>query len=217
MLFLLSQAKQAAGGCQPHGNLTPAHADGCAARCFEGVQCGSIFKGAGGRGPQSAALFLKNACVAPSCPEIMAGVLPQLAPARMYLSALCSAATATPFSRCSLGPLSACIGHQFLDGRCTRIKKPTEAPWPFGVNSACLSVIILHDFHPFVSPVRSTMADANRTGLVCPRRFFRQCPLFKCALMAAKAPLVLHRTRGAFAHCNPSQIETHYRMALPRA
>ena len=127
----------------------------------------------------------------------MAGVLPRLAPARMYLSALCSAAAA-PFSRCSLGSLSACIGHQFLDGRCTRIKKPTEAPWPFGVNSACLSVIILHDFRPFVSPVRSTMADANRTRLVCPRRFFRQCPLFKCALMAAKAPLAPHRGEESF-------------------
>ena len=61
-----SQAKQAAGGCQPHGNLTPAHADGCAARCFEGVQCGSIFKGADGHGQQSAALFLNNVCFAPS-------------------------------------------------------------------------------------------------------------------------------------------------------
>ena len=127
-----SQAKQAAGGCQPHGNLTPAHADGCAARCFEGVQCGSIFKGAGGRGPQSTALFLKNACVAPSCPEIMAGVLPRLAPARMYLSALCSAAAAAPFSRCSLGSLSACTGHQPLDGRCTRIKKPLAVRRKFG-------------------------------------------------------------------------------------
>lgn len=28
---------------QLHGNLTPAHADGCAAQCFESVQCGSIF------------------------------------------------------------------------------------------------------------------------------------------------------------------------------
>ena len=61
-----SQAKQAAGGCQPHGNLTPAHADGCAARCFEGVQCGSIIKGAGGRGQQSAALFRNSVCFAPS-------------------------------------------------------------------------------------------------------------------------------------------------------
>ena len=61
-----SQAKQAAGGCQPHGNLTPAHADGCAARCFEGVQCGSIIKGADGRGQQSTALFLNSACFAPS-------------------------------------------------------------------------------------------------------------------------------------------------------
>ena len=31
-------------GCwlQLHGNFTPAHADGCAAQCFEGVQRGSI-------------------------------------------------------------------------------------------------------------------------------------------------------------------------------
>ena len=29
-------------GKQLHGNLTPAHADGCAAQCFEGVQRGSI-------------------------------------------------------------------------------------------------------------------------------------------------------------------------------
>lgn len=141
---------------------------------------------------------MKNACVAPSCPEIMAGVLPQLAPARMYLSALCSTAAAAPFSRCSLGSLSACIGHQFLDGRCTRIKKPTEAPWPFSINSFHLSTMILHDFCPFVSPVRSTMADTNRTGLVCFRRFFRLYPLFKRALMAAKAPLAPHRGEGSF-------------------
>ena len=31
-----------AAGKQLHGNLTPAHADGCAAQCFEGVQRGSI-------------------------------------------------------------------------------------------------------------------------------------------------------------------------------
>ena len=29
-------------GKQLHGNLTPAHADGCAAQCFEGVQRGSL-------------------------------------------------------------------------------------------------------------------------------------------------------------------------------
>ena len=27
---------------QLHGSFTPAHADGCAAQCFEGVQRGSI-------------------------------------------------------------------------------------------------------------------------------------------------------------------------------
>ena len=71
-----SQAKQAAGGCQPHGNLTPAHADGCAARCFEGVQCGSIFKGADGHGQQSAALFLDSAGFAPSRAEDHGGRCP---------------------------------------------------------------------------------------------------------------------------------------------
>ena len=34
--------KRTAAGKQLHGNLTPAHADGCAAQCFEGVQRGSI-------------------------------------------------------------------------------------------------------------------------------------------------------------------------------
>ena len=31
-------------GCWPqlHGNFTPAHADGCGARCFVGVQCASL-------------------------------------------------------------------------------------------------------------------------------------------------------------------------------
>ena len=28
---------------QLHGNFTPAHADGCGAQCFEGVQRASIF------------------------------------------------------------------------------------------------------------------------------------------------------------------------------
>ena len=31
-----------AAGKQLHGNLTPAHTDGCAAQCFEGVQRGSL-------------------------------------------------------------------------------------------------------------------------------------------------------------------------------
>ena len=51
---------------QLHGNLTPAHADGCAAQCFEGVQRGSIVRGAGGHDQQSAVLFWNNACFAPS-------------------------------------------------------------------------------------------------------------------------------------------------------
>ena len=63
-----------------------------------------------------------------------------------------------------------------------------------------IPVMILHDFWPFVSYVRSTMADTNRTRLVSFRRFFRPYPLFKRALMAAKrSPRpTLNRTRGAF-------------------
>ena len=94
-----SQAKQAAGGCQPHGNLTPAHADGCAARCFEGVQCGSIFKGTGGRGQQSAALFRNNTYLAPSrMGRSWRALLLWLTPARTYLSALFRAAIAALFN-----------------------------------------------------------------------------------------------------------------------
>ena len=36
--------RQRTDGCWPqlHGNFTPAHTDGCAAQCFEGVQRGSL-------------------------------------------------------------------------------------------------------------------------------------------------------------------------------
>ena len=46
----MKEAKRTAAGrqrhflrSQLHGNLTPAHADGCGAQCFVGVQCASIF------------------------------------------------------------------------------------------------------------------------------------------------------------------------------
>ena len=42
-----------AAGKQLHGNLTPAHTDGCAAQCFEGVQRGSIFNPARVSSPAS--------------------------------------------------------------------------------------------------------------------------------------------------------------------
>ena len=39
-----NRKRQKTDGCWPqlHGNLTPAHTDGCAAQCFEGVQRGSL-------------------------------------------------------------------------------------------------------------------------------------------------------------------------------
>ena len=45
---------------QLHGSFTPAHADGCAEQCFEGVQFGSIFKGAKGLDQQIANLLSGN-------------------------------------------------------------------------------------------------------------------------------------------------------------
>ena len=44
---------------QLHGNFTPAHADGCGARCFAGVQCASIFDLSVCHRPQSAASALR--------------------------------------------------------------------------------------------------------------------------------------------------------------
>ena len=44
---------------QLHGNFTPAHADGCGARCFAGVQCASIFDLPVCHRPQSAASALR--------------------------------------------------------------------------------------------------------------------------------------------------------------
>ena len=82
----------------------------------------------------------------------MAGVLPRLAPARMYPSALCSAAAAAPFSRCSLGSLSACTSHQPLDGRCTRIKKPLAVRCKCGLSfcnnfTRFLAICVLCSFY----------------------------------------------------------------------
>ena len=88
LLTINSQAEQAAGGCQPHGDLTPAHADGCAARCFEGVQCRSIIIGGNGHGRQSTALLFRRFFIARSRKEAMAEASVWLALARTYLSAL---------------------------------------------------------------------------------------------------------------------------------
>lgn len=93
-----SQAKQAAGGYQPHGNLTPAHTDGCAARCFEGVQCGSIIIGGNGHGRQSTALLFRRFFIARSRKEVMAETPVWLALARTYLLALFRAAIAALFN-----------------------------------------------------------------------------------------------------------------------
>ena len=51
-----------AAGKQLHGNLTPAHADGCGAQCFVGVQCASIFDPARVSSPTSC-----HACFAARC------------------------------------------------------------------------------------------------------------------------------------------------------
>ena len=53
---------------QLHGNLTPAHADGCAAQCFEGVQRGSIIVLPVRRRPQVATLVLQPGLIAPLFP-----------------------------------------------------------------------------------------------------------------------------------------------------
>ena len=47
---------------QLHGSLTPAHADGCGAQCFVGVQCASIFNPARVSSPTSC-----HACFAVWC------------------------------------------------------------------------------------------------------------------------------------------------------
>ena len=47
---------------QLHGSLTPAHADGCGAQCFVGVQCASIFNPARVSSPTSC-----HACFAAWC------------------------------------------------------------------------------------------------------------------------------------------------------
>ena len=47
---------------QLHGSLTPAHADGCGAQCFVGVQCASIFDPARVSSPASC-----HACFAVWC------------------------------------------------------------------------------------------------------------------------------------------------------
>ena len=140
----------------------------------------------------------------------MAGVLPRLAPARMYLSALCSAAAAASFSRCSLGSLSACTGHQPLDGRCTHIKKPLAVRCKFGL-SFCNNFT---RFLPICAPRSFYNGRHQQDGICMVPSIFRPYPLFKCALMAAKSSPrpALNRTRGAFY--NPSQIETDLRMAL---
>ena len=53
-----------AAGKQLHGNLTPAHADGCAAQCFEGVQRGSLIILSVHPRPQAATPVLRPGFVA---------------------------------------------------------------------------------------------------------------------------------------------------------
>ena len=87
-------------GCwqQLHGNLTPAHAYGCGAQCFAGVQCASIFDPAHASSPTSchacfSALCKSLVCLAvvPSCglaTDFMAHRLYGSAQTGMYPSAL---------------------------------------------------------------------------------------------------------------------------------
>lgn len=51
---------------QLHGSLTPAHADGCGAQCFVGVQCASIFNPARVSSPAS-----RHACFAARCSSLV--------------------------------------------------------------------------------------------------------------------------------------------------
>ena len=73
---------------QLHGSLTPAHAYGCVAQCFEGVQRESIFNLSVRRGPQVAILALRSG-VDRSLMEVLAHRPPGSAQNRMYPSALC--------------------------------------------------------------------------------------------------------------------------------
>ena len=51
-----------AAGHSSTGNFTPAHADGCGARCFAGVQCASIFDLPVCHRPQSARVRFAARC-----------------------------------------------------------------------------------------------------------------------------------------------------------
>ena len=73
---------------QLHGSFTPAHADGCAAQCFEGVQRGSIIILSARHRPQAAMLAFRF-CVNRSLPSEGHGALAvRLDTNRSYPSAL---------------------------------------------------------------------------------------------------------------------------------
>lgn len=75
---------------QLHGNLTPAHADGCATQCFESVHCGSIFDPAYASSPANCHVALRPSVIR-SFPRMgsLAHRLYGSAQTGMYPSALC--------------------------------------------------------------------------------------------------------------------------------
>ena len=94
-----------AAGKQLHGNLTPAHADGCAAQCFEGVQRGSLIILSAYPRPQAATPVLRPGFVAHlfgrgpvlrTCNRVMAHRPYGSAQTGMYPSALCCAGGLPP-------------------------------------------------------------------------------------------------------------------------
>ena len=63
-LFLQKRQKTDGRRLRLHGNFTPAHADGCGARCFAGVQCASLIILSARHRPQAATPVLRPGFVA---------------------------------------------------------------------------------------------------------------------------------------------------------
>ena len=98
-------------GCWPqlHGNLTPAHSDGCAAQCFEGVQRGSLIILSVHPRPQAATPVSRPGFVAHlfgrgpvlrTCNRLLGAPADRLHTDRSYPSALCCAGGLPPGFLC---------------------------------------------------------------------------------------------------------------------
>ena len=94
---------------QLHGNFTPAHADGCGARCFAGVQCASLIILPAYHRPQAAtpvlrpgfvALLFSRGPVLRTCNRVMAHRPYGSIQDRMYPSALYCAGGLPPGFLC---------------------------------------------------------------------------------------------------------------------